>query len=42
MKKFIALIIAIISLIGMNTANPTKPAEMPVIEPTCTVIETVK
>ena len=42
MKKFIALIIAIIAMIGMNTAKTTKPAETPVIEPTSTVIETVK
>ena len=42
MKKLIALIIAIITLIGMNTANPAKPAETPVIKPTSTVVETVK
>ena len=42
MKKFIALIIATIAMIGMNTAKTTKPAETPVIEPTSTVIETVK
>ena len=42
MKKLIALIIAIIALIGINTNNPTKPAETPVIEPTSTIIETVK
>ena len=42
MKKLIVLIIAIITLIGINSNNPTKPAETPVIEPTSTVIETVK
>ena len=42
MKKLIALIIAIIAMIGMNTANTAKPAETPVIEPTSTIIETVK
>lgn len=42
MKKLLALIIAIITLIGMNTANPSKPTETPVIEPTSTVIEAVK
>ena len=42
MKKLIALIIAIITLIGMNTANPAKPAETPVIEPTSSAVETVK
>ena len=42
MKKLIALIIAIITLIGMNTANPTKPTETPVIEPASTAIETIK
>ena len=42
MKKLIALIIAIITLIGMNTANPAKTAETPVIEPTSTVVGTVK
>ena len=42
MKKFIALIIATIAMIGMNTAKTTKPAETPVIEPTSTVIEAVK
>ena len=42
MKKLIALIIAIITLIGMSTANPAKLAETPVIEPKSAVIETVK
>ena len=42
MKKLIALIIAIIAMIGMNTAKTTKPAETPVIEPTSTAIETIK
>ena len=42
MKKFIALIIAIIAMIGMNTANLTKSTETPAIEPTSTIIETVK
>ena len=42
MKKLIGLIIAIITLIAMNTANPTEPAETPVIEPTSTAVETVK
>ena len=42
MKKLIVLIIAIIAMIGMNTVSPSKPAETPVIEPTSTVIETVK
>lgn len=42
MKKLITLIIAIIILIGMNTANTTKPAETPAIDPTSTVIEAVK
>ena len=41
MKKLIALIIAIITLIGINTSNTTKPIETLGIESTCTVIETV-
>ncbi|MBQ0083155.1 MAG: hypothetical protein KBS52_00090 [Clostridiales bacterium] len=41
MKKLIALIIAIIALIEMNT-TPTKPAEKPIIEPTNTIIKMVK
>ena len=42
MKKFLALIIAIITLLGISIPNLTKPTETPVIEPTSTVIETVK
>lgn len=42
MKKPIAIIIAIITLIGINTNTTTKSAETPVIEPTSTVVETVK
>ena len=42
MKKLLALIIAIIALIGMNTNNSTKPAETPVMKPTTNVVETVK
>ena len=42
MKKPIALIIAIIALIGVNTDTPAKSAETPVIEPTSAVVETVK
>ena len=42
MKKLIAIIIAIITLIGINTNTTTKSAETPVIEPTSTVVETVK
>lgn len=40
MKKLIAIIIAIITLIGINTNTTTKSAETPVIEPTSTVVET--
>ena len=42
MKKLIALIIAIITLIGINTSNTTKPIETLGIEPTSTAVETVK
>lgn len=42
MKKLIAIIIAIITLIGINTNTTTKSAETPVIEPTSTVVKTVK
>ena len=42
MKKLLVLIIAIITLIGINTTTHTKPAKTPAIEPTSTVAETVK
>lgn len=43
MKKLIALIIVIITLIGMNQIHSTtKPAETPDIVPTSTVVEMVK
>lgn len=31
MKKLLVLIIAIITLVGINTTTPTKPAETPVM-----------
>ena len=42
MKQLIAIIIALITLIGINTNTTTKSAEAPVIEPISTVVETVK